>query len=264
MRSAEFDGIRAKLYNEALEEYPNARYQDIILMQKYLSPKKGDSILGFGEGNGLFVPYIARAVTELGTYLVTDPSKDQLKNLKKKYKFKQMKVKTIGVEKLKLPKNKFDKVWSLGAFHHCKNQEKAIKELFSCLKPNGKLVICDVLKGSKLAKHFDTIVEKYCITGHEVNFLSKLYLYKLLKLAGFIEKKIFFKIINLKWEFNSELDLGKFIYKLHALIKLKDLGLTEKKCYLKTYSGCEKILGVKKIKDKFYLNWPIFVLVAKK
>lgn len=52
---AEFDGVRARLYSEALRDFPKARQGDIELMRKYLSPKPGEIILEVGAGNGWFL-----------------------------------------------------------------------------------------------------------------------------------------------------------------------------------------------------------------
>ncbi|MBT7902291.1 hypothetical protein HN587_00370 [Candidatus Woesearchaeota archaeon] len=78
---AEFDGLRSKLYSEAIREYPFVRAEDVELMVKYLNPCRNETILGVGEGNGFFAPFVKRAIGAKGTYVVTDPSKDQLFDL---------------------------------------------------------------------------------------------------------------------------------------------------------------------------------------
>lgn len=261
MKDAEFNGLRAKLYEEAISTFPDARTEDIQIMYKLLEPKIGDKILGFGEGNGYFCKSIADSIEIKGEYLITDPSKDQLDNLVKRVNLPQITTQVSGAEELNIPKNYFDKAWSFGAYHHCPNQTEAMKRIYSGLKTGGKLVICDVFQGSELAEHFDNIVAKYCITGHEVKFLSDDFAKTLCYIAGFKEDKVTIKTINQKWKFDSEKDLGKFIYKLHALTLLQG---TEEQKITQTINSCKEILGVEYNNGKYELNWPMKALIAEK
>jgi len=257
----EFDGVRAKLYEKAMSEYPLSRVMDIETMYKYLNPKINNKILGIGEGNGYFCNSIASSIGANGIYFITDPSKDQLINIKKKLNYPQIKIEVMGADELDVPKNFFDKVWSFGAFHHCKNKIAAMKNVFRALKPGGIAVICDVFFGSKLANHFDIQVAKYCITGHDVEFMTDESAKKLCADAGFILKNIIIKNLPQKWIFNSEYELGDFIYKLHAMTKIH--GKEDDKIK-EVIRGCKEILGVEKVGNHYELNWPMKVLIAKK
>lgn len=257
----EFKGIRAELYEEALIEYPLARMMDIEIMYRNLNPAIGDKILGFGEGNGYFCSSIASSIGVNGKYLITDPSIEQLKNLKKRVNFSQIEIKQISAEEIDVANDSFDKVWSFGAFHHCSNQTEAMKKIYSSLKKGGKAVICDVFQGSPLARHFDSFVARYCISGHEVKFLSEEFARTICLLAGFKENNI--KIIDLpiKWYFDSEEAVGDFIYKLHALTFITG---SKSQKIKKVYASCFDLLGINKIDNKYELNWPMKVIVAIK
>ncbi len=257
----EFRGVRARLYEEALDRYPSAREDDINIMKKLLNPRNGEHVLGFGEGNGFFCKAIAESVGSTGKYLITDPSLDQLRNLKSKINYPWVEVKVSGAEELNVTPRSFDKVWSFGAFHHCNYQTSAMKQIYKALRYGGKAVICDVFQGSDLAKHFDIQVARYCTTGHEVKFLSDEFVKSLCFLAGFEESKVRLVEINPKWRFESETDLGDFVYRLHAMTKLT--GLLEERI-LKTLGGCKSILGVKLVGGLYELNWPMKVLIAEK
>ncbi len=260
-KNAEFDGERAKLYEQAISEYPDARIMDIEVMKKLLNPRRGEKILGFGEGNGYFCKAIAEAVDKQGKYYITDPSEDQLINLKKRINLPQIEIKKIGAEEIDESQRNFDKIWSFGAFHHCSNQTAAIKRIYHSLKRGGTAVICDVFQGSKLAKHFDIQVARYCITGHEVKFLSEDFAKTLCLIAGFKESNI--KIVSLpqKWIFDTEKDVGKFIYKIHAMTLLP--GNNEEKIN-KTFRSCKEILDISNKNGKYYLNWPMKALILRK
>jgi ubiquinone/menaquinone biosynthesis C-methylase UbiE len=259
--SAAFVGLRSKLYTEALEEYPNVRKEDIQFMYRYLNPQAGNYILGFSEGNGYFCQAIAEAVGIHGDYLVTDPSQDQLDSLLKKSPPLQVKVRRMAVEELEVTPNLFDKVWSFGGFHHCLDQTEAMKRIYKALKPGGQAVIADVFQGSLLAKHFDMQVARYCETGHEVKFLSEEFARTICYLAGFQDEKV--EIVDLPqvWYFNKEHDIGKFIYKFHAMTNLMG---TESEKIKQVFEGCKEILGIKYREGMYELNWPMKALIATK
>jgi arsenite methyltransferase len=258
---SEFDGLRAFLYEKALAEQPFARTQDIEAMYRLLDPQKGESILGFGEGNGYFAREICEAVGLEGYYLVTDPSIDQLTNLERRVDFSQIEVKVMSIEGLEVKQGDFDKVWSFGAFHHVPKQEEAMNRIYKSLRPGGKLVLCDVFQGSNLAKHFDSIVARYCVTGHEVKFLSDDFAKTICHNAGFNDSNVRIEQLDLQWVFDSKIGLGQFIYDLHAMTKMtksKEENINE------IYNSCRDILGIENKNEKLYLNWPMKSLVAKK
>jgi len=257
----EFNGERARLYEIAIASFPEARRADIDTMHNLLSPQRGERILGFGEGNGYFCKAIAEAIGTEGHYLVTDPSKDQLENLVKRVNLPQMEVQTIRVEGIEVEEDSFDKVWCFGAFHHVPNQTEAMKRIYSSLKPNGKLVLCDVFQGSKLAKHFDAYVARYCVTGHEVKFLSEDFTKSLCYLAGFDERNVSIRDLPQKWIFNSEHDLGKFVNDIHAITLLPG---TDEERIEQTVKSCRDVLGIDFSDGKYKLNWPIKALTAVK
>jgi arsenite methyltransferase len=122
-------------------------------------------------------------------------------------------------------------------------------------------VICDVFQGSKLAKHFDCQVARYCLTGHEVKFLSEEFALTLCYHGGFDASKTQIVDLPQKWVFDSDEDLGKFIYKLHAMTLIPG---NEDQKIAQTIDGCKKILGVDHRNGKVYLNWPMKAIVAEK
>ena len=268
---AEFDGARAKLYEEAITEYPHARDQDIVAMRRLLRLNEGNKVLGVGEGNGYFCQAITDAIGTSGWYTVTDPSRDQLSAIERRFPhllvrprggIKRLDLIAEGAENLQsVGDNLYNRVWSFGAFHHCPDQTSAMKEIHRVLLPSGRAVICDVFQGSPLAQHFDSQVARYCVTGHEVKFLSKDFARTLCYLAGFDDSKIDIVDLPQKWSFDSEKDMGIFIYKLHAMTRLE--GTDEEKIE-QTLEGCRRILGIEKKSGKFLLNWPMKAIIATK
>lgn len=249
---AEFDGVRAKLYKEALSDFPNARRGDIELMKKYLSPESGEVILEVGAGNGLFSGAIADAVMPNGKLVVTDPSKEQLYGVSE-LKRSNIEIRSEGADTLTIENSSIDAIWSFGAMHHVFNKTASFKNFYNCLKDGGRVVIGDVFSGSDLARHFDVQVAKYSTTGHEVAFWSREYAESLCILNG-LEKPTFYDF-NASWAFDKREDVGVFLYKLHATTKT-----TVEECL----RGAEEFLGIVEKEGKFYLNWPMTMIVTKK
>lgn len=249
---AEFDGVRAKLYIEALKDYPFARKSDIDLMLKYLDPKPDETILEIGAGNGLFSGHLADSLLPNGSLYVSDPSKEQLSGVTELNR-KNIVIKNNGADNLELPDNMFDAIWSFGAMHHCFAKQKSFQNFNKILKTGGRIVIGDVFVGTNLAKHFDDKVAKFCATGHEVAFWSKEYAESLCFLNGF-EKPTFIDF-DANWAFENRVDVGDFLYKLHAMTKT-----TVDDCQ----RGAEEILGIKEKDGKYYLGWPMTFIVTRK
>ena len=248
---AEFSGVRAELYKECLREFPHARDEDFEVMKKYLAPKEEEIILEVGAGSGIFSKVLAD-ILKKGKLVVSDPSKEQLEEVKALGK-KNIEVVESGADTLNLGKDIFDAIWSFGAMHHCFQKSKAFQNFAKVLKKKGRLVIADVWVGSKLAKHFDDKVAKFCATGHEVSFWSDEYAESLCYLYGFEKPKIY--NLKIQWKFKSKEDVGTFLYKIHAMTKT-----TPQECS----KGAEEILGVEKKGDLFCLNWPMKVMISKK
>jgi arsenite methyltransferase len=248
---AEFNEERSRLYDLAMQQYPNARQDDICAMFKHLSPQRGERILGIGEGNGYFSKDILKAVGGDGVYTVTDPSRYQLQNLRNRVKSSNLEIIQCGAEELPVRKEYYDKVWSFGAFHHCSNQTEAVKKIYRSLKKGGSAVICDVFTNSKLADHFDSYVAEYSCTGHEVKFMSWRFAHTLCYLAGFENVKI--EDLNQNWVFDSPGDMVDFLDKLH--------GITTRHPY---WSRGSFNLDYRKSGTKIILDWPMKVVKAEK
>jgi ubiquinone/menaquinone biosynthesis C-methylase UbiE len=247
--SAEFNGIRAKMYADCIDQFSTSREEDIEVMFEYLTPRRNETILEVGAGNGFFSKHLSKVVKKL---IVSDPSKDQLKGIKK-LDCDNVSVVCEGADVLTMKKNMVDAVWSFGALHHCFNKVDAFKNFNRILKKNGRVVIGDVWSDSNLAKHFDDHIAKYCVTGHEVAFWSDEFAESVCFLSGFAKPVI--KDLNLRWKFKKKSDIGKFIYLIHGMT-----GTTEENCL----RSVEKILGIEKKGDYYCLNWPMKILIAKK
>lgn len=249
----EFNGIRSAYFREAMTEFPHARDEEAELVQQFLQPKKGEKILEVGAGGGFFSHLIAEKILP-GVLTATDPSNEQLTLLTSHQK-KNIEIVQGGADSLpsNLEPSSYDAIWTGGSFHHVVNKTNAFQSFANLLKKGGRMVIADVFTGSALAKHFDLEVAKYCITGHEVAFLSEDFADSLCFLTGF--QKPQFTQKNIQWKFTSKENLGSFLYKTHAMTKT-----TPEECYKRA----ECILGVEHKNGQYCLNWPLTIMITQK
>ncbi len=256
MSKEEFSGIRSSYYKEIMQEMPQARVEEQEMALKFLNPSSGERILEVGAGGGFFTLSIADAVSP-EVLIATDPSLEQLEGISSE-RFDSIQAIRVGASEIPIGKKPFikqtfDAIWSGGSFHHVLDKSAAFQKFSSLLKPGGRLVIADVFIGSKLAKHFDSEVAKYCITGHEVAFLSKEFADSLCYISGLSAPE--FHDVVVRWRFDTKEALGKFLYKIHAMTKT-----TPEKCF----ERASKILGIEQKNGQFLLNWPLTVLIAEK
>lgn len=247
-----FNGLRSQMYKQALKDYPNARDSDIDAMKKYLTPKSDEIILEAGAGSGFFSGILADLLPN-GQLIVSDPSDDQLNGIKELNK-PNIEFLQEGADAISLTTEKVDAVWSFGALHHCFDKTKAMENFSRILKKNGRLVIGDVWSSTKLANYFDRHVAKHCATGHEVAFWSDGFTETLCQINGFSNPEI--HDLPLQWKFETQEEIGDFIYKFHAMIST-----TPEDCL----EAAKELLGVQQQEDgTFHLNWPMKIFIAIK
>lgn len=261
--SEDFD-LRGELYRLAFEVAPLAREQDLINMEKWIAPRKGEKSIDIAAGTG-FLTIALEKWTEGKIYAV-DPSDVQLNNLKKKADNTNIEI-IVGsfsesetAEKIGEDFGNIDLVTSYGGLHHVldKNGINRQKELFKnvskVLKPGGRFVAGDVGADTDLAKHFENSVKKNCLTSHSEKWLSPE------RLKGeLIEdtdlKYVRSEILPIKWIFDNEEQLALFMKGLHAY----DMSDAE------ILSDLNSFLGYTKDETgKCILNWPMLFFELQK
>lgn len=99
-----------------------------------LNPKKGEEILDIGCGTG----DLAELIRQKGAVVTgIDNSVEMIEVAKRKYpaiNFQAQSITTLHLDK------KFDAAFSNAALHWVLEKEKAVKQIYNSLKPNGRLV----------------------------------------------------------------------------------------------------------------------------
>ena len=100
-----------------------------------LNPKKDEEILDLGCGTG----DLAELIRQKGAIVTgIDNSKEMIEVAKHKYPLVDFKVQSVTSFSFA---KKFDAVFSNAVLHWVLEKEKAVKQIYNCLKPNGRLVV---------------------------------------------------------------------------------------------------------------------------
>ncbi|XP_074025428.1 juvenile hormone acid O-methyltransferase [Leptinotarsa decemlineata] len=120
------------------------------LLDRYLDPKTwidGEAILEIGTGDGQYTveKFLPQLPDNIRRYVASDTSEEMIDFAKKKYSEKYPKIEFIvlNCQTDDIPTGligQFDHVVSFNVFHWFTNARKAIKNIFSMLKPGGELI----------------------------------------------------------------------------------------------------------------------------
>ena len=161
---------RAEKYN-SLEWVHNNSYMNNFC--KVADLNSNHLILDIGSGTGAVANHVKKYVKEV---FALDISYDMLKN----GFWKDISLIHWDIRKKIFYKNIFDRITARMVFHHIlKNQNKAIKNCYDCLKKTGKIIISEGIPPS--------------ISDLVVNWYSEMFSYKedrLIFLPGDLEKKL--------------------------------------------------------------------------
>jgi SAM-dependent methyltransferase len=251
----EFNTVRSKSYKNAISAFPNVWKQDLQVMHDYLSPMQGDTVVELGAGSGFYSKKIAECIGPNGQLYVVEPSLEQLLPIIYSQSHSNICFHCDVAEGFELPGDVLiDKVWTRGAFHHVRNKELVMRNLAQSAHARSEVYIFDIFSGSSVAKFFDGYVAHACTTGHEVSFLSKEYAESMCITTGWECPE--FVDIPLQWEFDSRADVGLFLSML--------LSIKESYSCANTLDAAQKYLGIESSKGKYFLNWPMTLMMTQR
>lgn len=239
---------RGDSYNEAGEICPNARIQERQLLIDRLGLNPDHIVCDAPAGGGYLADGLSPLLNAPSQIACIEPSWKFLSAGDPSFQWIQ-----CNLETLALPNASVDRLGSLAGLHHLDNREPFFQEAFRALKPNGRIVVADVKKGTDVAEFLNGPVDEYSETGHDGLFFYDGELSKLLKDAGFIE--IEEKFIEYEWQFPSNEIMVCYCKKLFGLHKIPEAKVAN---ILKHY------LNIKNSDEKTSIGWSLIYASARK
>lgn len=203
------------------------------------SIKKGETILDLGSGAGFDCFLASRETGETGKVIGVDITPEMItlaKNNAEKGNYKNIEFKIGEIENLPIENNSIDLIISNCVINLSNQKEQVFKEAFRVAKPNGRIMISDIILLNDLPGYVKNSVEGHiaCLAGavrieHYINAIEE---------AGFTDISI-----DKKAPFPIELMLNDPI----AGKIVKDNNLTEKEIKDITNSIASLSISAKKI-----------------
>lgn len=114
----------------------------------------GQKVLDVGTGTGILIPYLTKAVGPNGSVTAIDFSEKMAQKCATKHShLKNFNVQVGNIEEATFPPETFDAVVCFGVFPHLDHKGKALQNIHTILKPEGKLVISHALSSEELKVH---------------------------------------------------------------------------------------------------------------
>jgi SAM-dependent methyltransferase len=205
---------RIESYLKAITQYPKALSNEFATAINILNLSNNEVLLNIPAGGIPLQDYINPDLHI--EYIAYDTHKGFTHDLSVKY---------CSWSNIPLPVNSVDKIICLASLHHLTTNERIIvyNEFYRILKPDGKLIIGDVIKNSDQALWLDNFVDKYNSSGHKATFFDKTD-------SNLLEKHNFNVDITIKsydWIFNENDNVYLFCKLLFGLdlIELTDSNL---------------------------------------
>lgn len=232
---------RAKQYDKAMQDYPDARDNEFLRLFEHIDSSKYSNVLDVPSGGGYLARYLPHDVHVhcLDPCSQFNPQTPHLTD-------------NIDLDKLNIPENHYDLIVSLAAMHHIHDKQTFIGNCIKALTSNGVLCIGDVMAGSGITEFLDSFAGKYNGTGHSGKYLRPELLHDIAQQLGL--ELIDCSEKDCPWVFSSEQAMLNFCQSL--------FGLCVEQQQLK--AALAKYIGYREIGNSFQLQWKLLYCTLRK
>jgi SAM-dependent methyltransferase len=252
-------------YRRANSERPEARELELSHLFKLLNPQPGERVWESGTGNGYLTLPLARAVGERGLVVTSDVTPGNVEHVRALNETLGLSLEAVLLEEGEAlgRTGHFDAVASIATLHHYDNRAEgtgesgrraAFAEFYDALVPGGRVVIADVLHGTRTQRYFDAIDDpRLCAPfGHPHDFFTQEGLQAAAAESGFTDITITVEFVP--WRFASTEDAHSFVHTIHnAQVSPKE-----------SFALAQELLGFEQKNSHHELGWELFYLIARK
>ncbi len=226
-------------YHAAMKLLPNARDDEFRTALSFVNLKTNKVVVDVPAGGG----YLKRYLPDDIEYHAYDFSTGFGNN--------EVEVNKCAESSIPMPDNSVDTLFCLAAMHHVENRLGFYQEARRILKPDGCLLIADVLLGSKQDDFLNIFVDQWNSLGHKGDFMQAKRETKELATVGFNSS---FSDESYYWKFDSAEQANSYCRLLFAMDKNPSDRDIDKQI--------DK-LGTKKTNSQFLMSWRLGFITAK-
>jgi len=257
--------LRWQNYRRANAERPEARERELKHLFLLLDPQAGEAVWEAGTGNGYLTVPLARAVGDAGRVLTTDVMPDNIAHVQRLNGTLGLPIEALllGAGEPLRRRREFDAVASIATLHHYDNRSQgtgdrgrraALSNFYEALRSGGRLVVADILHGTRTQRYFDAIDDpRLCAPhGHPHDFFTRDELESAARDAGFGDISITVEFVP--WQFTSLSAAHEFVHTIHnAQVSPEE-----------SFALAERLLGAERTPTHHELGWELFYLTARK
>lgn len=138
-------------------DYLRKAQSDLV---ELLEMNENTCLLDIGCGTGRALAFAAEKNNNFGEFYGVDISEKMIEKAKENFEGKEnFHFIQANAESLPLTNNFFDYIISTNSFHHYLHPNKALKEMYRLLKPNGKLYLLDPTTDGIMMKVINKIIK---------------------------------------------------------------------------------------------------------
>jgi SAM-dependent methyltransferase len=237
---------RGLYYHQAMVEYPYAREEEFYHTINLAEIKEGNIVCDVPSGGG----YLNNFLKDEAKIISVETSAEFLRHCKNKNVGETIICNSLN--EIPLEAESVDRVISLAALHHESNKKDFYQESLRLLKNDGLVCLADVMEGTGVSKFLNIFVNEYNSMGHKGEFFNE-DTKKDLESIGFDIS--YASSVSFDWKFDSLKDMVNFCKLLFYIDRADDMQILH---------GIEKYLEYEKIGNRYYLNWELYFLVARK
>lgn len=195
-----FHSRRAQLYHLAMALCPHARDAELEPFVARLPKRDGKLVIAdIACGDGYLTKHLKK-VHPGNEFVAIEPSDELLISLQR-LGISEC-VHTLRLANLPLQSARFDCVVSLAAMHHVIHKKRVFCEVARILRPGATFIIGDVCDDTPAQRFFDDVVARYCITGHDFDFLDEPSVRHLAAKTGFQHERS--EVVDTPWRFPNK------------------------------------------------------------
>ncbi len=203
---------RGDLYNAAAKISPAARNIERDLLIQMLDVHQDHTVCDAPAGGGFLADGLRGLVRDPRKIVCVEPSQRFSEPVSADYTLVNSPISSIPVED-----SRFDRIGSLAGLHHVDNKLPFFREASRVLKPDGLIVVADVLQDSPVARFLNGPVDQYTQSGHKGLFIRPGEYFRWFEQSGI--QPILEKQCEFCWRFDSVKQMIDYCQSLFGLVR---------------------------------------------